>query len=840
MARPLRTPNAAVPLLLALVVLLGSVLAIVLFGSGETGDAGDLASRRGFGAGSEDGAGSDGSGGRGGRRADGEAMGLSGAELRPGAMGERRAVEARDELDAGTARFAEPIEWEGHVLDRESEAPIPGVLLVLEGGSYGNRAETDEEGAFTLRWSAGLPAHLTLSHPDYVDLSAPEVDFAEPGRFLLPRSGRIEGRILRYVADEGARAHAWYQAASSRRFWESLEAEIAADGSFAFADLRPGDYAVTALVPERFVGIEMGVVVEHGGVTELVLQAAPGSEVFGRVTRTDTHGSIPGTELVIEPRTEGLPDEVRTSRTAVAVTNRDGTYAITGLAPGIHRLRAKTPWGADQGQEVHIPSSGDRLELDLSFPGPARLSGYVVDAEGKGAAGAQVFVFFHGDRTRVIAWLERGVDPTVPRTTTGPRGTFAFTDLPAGRPLLVVAYPPGTAPPGAETAEIPRGLPGFASVQGIEEGQEQRDIEVSLPASFSLAGTVTDTAGAPLAGAVVHAEYTYQKRTVRAVHTQTDARGRFLLAPLRKGQVVVGARRDGYLSQRLPARIEGEEGPPLDFVLEACLSIIGVALDEHGFAVPHVPVSLRLDPEHTVPPEHASRGTRRGAATDDLGRFRIDGLFDAPWIVRGGSYGWEMVGADPPVLVPSQDDFVTLTFAPRDRPARFAIEGRVGLVDGGVPTGVRVTGLQGGVLEVDGGEFFATGLTPSRHRLRVYADGHVPRSVGPIDPVPGETVDVGLIDLLPATRLTVRLTNAGGKAVDDAAVVLVPLSVADGGMGEEGGRITLEAEGKGRYRHAYVPRFAWRLVVTHKKLGRHAEIVRIKDEAQQTIKVKWK
>ena len=752
--------------------------------------------------------------------------------------GEYRAlVSSRDTLDAAEARFLDGIEWTGRVLDRESEEPIAGVEVVLRGGAYVGRAETDEAGEFAVPWSRALSASLALTHASYVDLFAPEVRLEEPGELRLRRSARIEGRIRPIVSFEGARVYAWRETASSRRFWESLEAEVRDDGTFELTDLTEGDYAVTAVVPGMFVGLEMGIHVESGEVAEVLLGAAAGSVVFGRLTRADTHAGIGAAEVRIEPRTEGLPWTVRSARSAQTASWSDGSYELIGLAPGIHQLAVITPWGAERRAEVHIPESGSRVELDLRFAGPVRVSGYVLDADGTGVRGALVFGVPRFDRRRILSTLERALEEDAPKVSSGSAGFFVLEDLPADQTILVVAFPPGTAPPGMESEERPRGLPGYATVRPVEQGSEKTDVVVELPPRFGVEGRVLAIDGEAIEEALVHAEYPSRRGTVRAVQTYTDEDGEFALGPLRRGDAVIRAYREGFLSQRIPVKLGDEETVRLEFALESCLTISGLALDEHGYGVPNIPIGLEVDPEHTIPEEHAQRRRERNASTDSYGRFRIDGLFDAPWIVRGGSYEWEMIGADPAVLVPSQEAFTTVTFAPRERLERFAIAGHVTLVDGGVPTGVRITGLRGGVLEVDGGRFLASGLTPTRHRLRIFADGHVPRTVGPIDPVPGETVNIGGIDLLPATSLTVRVEDRRGKPVEKARVRLAPLPIAEGGMGEEGWRIDLEDVGRGRYRGRFVPRYAWRLVIDRPKMGRHSQTIRIGDEPSQSVKV---
>jgi hypothetical protein len=761
--------------------------------------------------------------------------------------GSREALPLEAWRDASEAQFASPIEWSGGVRDGETEEPIEGVEILLSGGDYLGRAETDEEGEFTVRWSAGLAATLSLSHPRYIDLAAPEVVLDEPGDFALRRSGRIEGRIVGYLPDEEtreeARIEAWRQTASSRRFWEALHGEIERDGSFLLSDLGEGDHAVTAVVPGSFVELKMGIHVASGETVEVMLEATAACTLFGRVSLEETGGGIEEVKLEIEPRSEGLPSEIRAFRSAETATLRDGSWELVGLAPGNYRLTACSPWGAKERREVHLPESGCRVECALEFPGPARLSGYVLDAEERGVSGATVLAFPGKDRSSRFESTRRIAEAT-PIAVSGANGFFFLENLPSGRPTRVVAFPPGTGPTPSGAPERPAGLPGFANAPPIAAGEEGPEVVVRLPAHHAVEGRVIALEdGNELAGALVLAEYRRGKRTVRTARVVTDEEGRFLLTPLREGEATVRVWSDGYLAQRQVVRVEAQSRVELEFALEASLSIGGVALDDDGFGVPRIPIRAEVDPEFELAEEEGDLRRRRNASTDEFGRFHFDDLFPAPWIVTGGSFEWEMREADPPIVLLPDEEWTTLTFGRRERPERFAIVGRVVLQERGVPRGVRIEGRRGGVLEVDGGRFEATGLTPTRHRLRIFAEGHVPRTVGPIEPRPGETVDIGVVELWSATRLTVKIADlgkVGDKKAKEIQVMLLPLPPHEGGIGEEGKRIPLASIGKGRYRHPFVPRFTWRLVARHPELGRYSRPIEIGEGPDQTVKIRLK
>jgi uncharacterized GH25 family protein len=182
--------------------------------------------------------------------------------------------------------------------------------------------------------------------------------------------------------------------------------------------------------------------------------------------------------------------------------------------------------------------------IDLDQAGPLRLEGQVVDHDGHGVGGADV-------------WL--GSVP--PRTTkTEEDGSFSFDKL-VGRSYRLTAR---------HANEV-----GGPVVYKLSEHSD--------PAILALAGgakitvTVTDDAKKPIANAKVQVEGD------ATTSVTTDAAGNAAIAPVHPGWVSVWANADGYAANTQYASV-GSAGATghVEMILHAGVTVSGHVIDEHG------------------------------------------------------------------------------------------------------------------------------------------------------------------------------------------------------------------------------------------------------------------
>ncbi len=720
---------------------------------------------------------------------------------------------------AGEGGEADPslrplVPWRVRVVERHVGSPIAGASVELTWGKASTTGVTDEDGELELAFCAGVAADVAVTHADYVDRCLPALAATDGDEleFALEPSSRLRGRLEPLPSrfrPADVTVVLQQQRTSSQRFWTRVEGTVDDGGEFSFEDLEPGQYALAAEVTTGSVETETGIDVGAGETRAIRLVWRPGAELYGTVSEKRTGLHLGGLQLELHPRGIGLFDE-RSRRRRTSRSAEDGTWSFSDLAPGEYRLSVISAEGGRHTVKVELPQAGGSVELEVELPGWARLAGRVVDAAGAPLEGVQLAVAHPRDER----WSARlGASALAPDGEDGLAsvrsardGRFEFTRVPAGTALLLVAtFARPNEPPLSSVTELERMTP----------DSERSDLELVLFTELGLHGRVRTIEGAPVAGARVRALRGIAKRNAELARSTTDAAGRFALAGLAPGELRIVVDGEGILEsdRRVDVAAEGPSDE-LELVVATAAAVEGLALDEEGAGVAGLPIRLRLVEEDAA--FHESDGRRRKSiygTSDDFGRFRIEGVPPGLWKASGSSYSWEHVASEPELFAVPEQDFVTLRFQPRERRERFAIRGLVTLADGGIPQGLEVDGIDNGHLSIDAGEFRATGLAPTRYRLRIRADGHAALVLPSIDPVPGGEHDIGRVELLPAVRYTVNVLDARQRPVDDAEVELRPLGTEEGGAGDRGRRLGLAALGDGRYRTKDATSHRWRLTV---------------------------
>jgi hypothetical protein len=186
-------------------------------------------------------------------------------------------------------------------------------------------------------------------------------------------------------------------------------------GDFTLAATGAGAFAVTVDVPERFYGESATASIElrdARACADVELRIAPDGRLAGRVV--DSEGRpLPG--LTVEMST------TNPAQTRVAVTDRDGRYAVARLPAGRFVVGVATGAGGrgGRGTRVFLPGTialtsaarvavgeGERVAAP-EFRLPAAityvvLSGFVLDADGTPAEGAHVYVKGANEGDRIL------------------------------------------------------------------------------------------------------------------------------------------------------------------------------------------------------------------------------------------------------------------------------------------------------------------------------------------------------------------------------------------------------------------------------------------------------
>jgi hypothetical protein len=354
---------------------------------------------------------------------------------------------------------------------------------------------------------------------------------------------------------------------------------------------RPGGYQVTVRA-QGYGTLLRDVVRPYGEARTLLrLSLEAGQTLTGRTVEADTQEPLPLVELSLTAHGRKLdrwqdaeaPAEERT----YASSDARGNFRVEGLAPGDYLLEARAVgYARAQQRRVKVPAVGP---LTVALKKAGVLEGFVVDAQGAPAAGAEVQV--------------SGVVPQ--STTTGPGGGFSV-ELEPGSYVV-------SARRGSEAGSLDTSI-------SVRAGATVRDVRIQLGQGGALEGRVVAKAtGAPVAGASVDVSpYSKNGDSGRAV---TDESGRFSVGGLAPGSydLVVGAPGFSSVTRRALTVTSGERFP-----VEVLLTGTGT-----------VEGQVRNGAGQPVSGAYVTGGSRWAGSlgnaaaesrTDAEGRYRLEGL----------------------------------------------------------------------------------------------------------------------------------------------------------------------------------------------------------------------
>lgn len=326
-----------------------------------------------------------------------------------------------------------------------------------------------------------------------------------------------------------------------------------------------------------------------------LVDAASRPEVGVLVRHREERRRGDGVFFVVDSQDEGGEGGVRTDaegRFAIEV-ERDRAGELT-MPRSEERL-----FGATSKRSLPVEAVSESTDLgDLTVTAACAIAGRVVDEAGQPIEGAKVMSLASGSDARSVFPMLFGPNRSV---EVGSDGAFVLAGLEPGE----VAF-------GAEAK-------GFVPVtQRVEVRAAERrdDVVVTLVRGASIAGTVVDDRGLPIAGAKVGVERMRELAPgfqIQGVddgsQVETDANGYFMVSGVEGPKVSLVAEAKGHVQQSR-GDIELGEGSVV-FRLDRLGRITGVLLDTEGQPIAGSTVSLTGRP---FAPAH----------TDAEGRFELE------------------------------------------------------------------------------------------------------------------------------------------------------------------------------------------------------------------------
>lgn len=622
--------------------------------------------------------------------------------------------------------------------------PVPDAVVTL-GAQIG---KSDAEGKVRFRVSDELLPTLRVFHPELAPLERPVSRDRS-----LPRSVALSGgtAIRGLVVDSGDRP-----VARARITVDGLpHGTSGEDGSFTIPHAPESWDEIVATSGDR---IAVATRRPRGGEYTLTLEK--GATISGNVIsgeRTAMAGALvtirPGSAR--EARFRG-PSGVKGTLSAIA--DARGNFSITPVPGGTWLLEVERPGYVFPSSEVSV-RRGERASRTLSGEAQARVSGVVVDEEGRPVAGARIR-------------REGGADFPMARMITllgwsGPDGKFVLPAVAPDRDVTLLAAKSGYPAASAEAFEV-------------SAGERKSGITIVIPRGIEVAGKVIDADGNGIAnasitvskvegmmpGTMVVRRITAMREPGEEVYTGND--GTFTLR-MARGKFDIIADADGYAPNIVRAIDPAPEMEPLVLALEEGFTISGRVVRADGTGVPDVSIMQIASSTASSSSESATTGPDGAFTLADLPRGSI--TISAVKIS-------DFIRETRTVEAPSNN--VVIQLAPGG-----GIRGRV--VEKGSKQPVTdfqagLSGLRGGgairmigpsmlkSFRGDDGSFELTNLPAGPADLIVEAPGFVRAEVPNLVVEEGKVVEGVEVVLEPGTRLSGRVLSPDGGPVSGARV----------------------------------------------------------------------
>lgn len=400
------------------------------------------------------------------------------------------------------------------------------------------------------------------------------------------------------------------------------------DGTFAIADVAPGEYLLVALSSD-WVSAPMPVEVEAAGDTQATIELSKGGVLEVCVVDGATEEKLAGANVMIH--CEQLQQQEQ------LLTEADGT-AKKQLAPGTYQVQVYKQGyrSSGSGQEVTV-ADGKTASVTVTLGDQQKLTGRVLDAKGKPVEGAEVTMVpslgsMHG---RTITTDKDGVFKLGwnPREHSWVEGDFHVVVFQKERHLA------GTAPVGADTEEV----------------------TVKLSDAAGARGRVIDPDGKPIAGARTMLYFRGGNySTTFGVETLTDSDGKYEFACLPTEQAlyvnVTQAQGYGIGSSNEFAAQAAEIIEVADLILQvADQKITGTIVDPDGKPLANASISAHGESQPHVQAKSDSEG-RFVLENVCAGRIFISANYRDGNTYRHGGVQTEGGAQDVQVVVGAQDN----------------------------------------------------------------------------------------------------------------------------------------------------------------------------------------
>ncbi|MCX6841242.1 MAG: carboxypeptidase regulatory-like domain-containing protein [candidate division WOR-3 bacterium] len=332
----------------------------------------------------------------------------------------------RDDIDFSLSRSAS---ISGRVATAQGMTPKVRVqLYAVEGGKTVGHTETEEDGSYTLdelnegTYDIELPGGRTAA----AGIKLADGQATAGIDFSLPAGATVSGRVVERTSSlpiEGAMVIALESIPDERLPRVVNAARTDSGGVYEITYLKTGVYAVEVkklgYETQKTVRLAVAANQDVGNLDFSMGKMARAGSVFGAVRDSVAGMPLEGAEIRL---TDEAGNYVYIG--SDNLTDKNGAYAIDGLAPGSFRVYARTAGYTDDWQSDVRVTAGSTTRVDFSMTRGGSVSGTVTAAGDQPAADALVLVREEGS----------GMDAPLPLSygTTDENGKYLVEHVRAG------------------------------------------------------------------------------------------------------------------------------------------------------------------------------------------------------------------------------------------------------------------------------------------------------------------------------------------------------------------------------------------------------------------------
>ena len=506
------------------------------------------------------------------------------------------------------------------------------------------------------------------------------------------------------------------------------------DGTFAYDKLLGRSYTLSATSGDLVGSLEFNLTAKSGPA---VIHLAAGVSID--VTVVDE----PGKPIAGAAVHEGGEED------PVVVTDAKGTAKLKGIKPGWISIDASAPGYAPGKTVTTVGSSGGSGTVKLTLRKGNAVAGKVIDDAGKPVVGAKVSA---GAESWGVSDESGDAD-----VITNATGEFQIPALSAGTHRLTAID--GEHAPAWSTPITIKDAP----ITGVV---------ITMKSGGTLAGTVTDTAGKPVAFASVQVvgkgQDAWMNMTPR--HATTDRLGAFKLGGL--ARVKLQARAEAETAASNIAEVDLSDKlavTDLKLVLDVSGQITGIVVDDTGAPVPEVQVSAFPDILGGASMDGLALAGMTATTTDGGGAFVISGLPEGAYRLRAmrTRSGWGDWGQGGTAAKAGDKDVKVVLPAPGVLTGKVAITGGSG---DGIPKIASVQVGQKPPTPLIEGEFTVRDLTPGTYDVTFRGNEFAETTKRDIKIEAGTTKNLGTVSVVRGRRLTGKVVDGNGQAIAGARI----------------------------------------------------------------------